>query len=238
VRRTLADPQVDAGDASRRLGYDLEGAHVGLVLVDLGGGDPDRAPLEAVARDIAASLTLLAPLIVRPDIATVWCWLPLADAAPLELLAPLGPTIAGHGRVARGLEGFRRSHREAAQAIRVALLTERREGTMTSFHHVELAAVCSGDRDRCQAFVSGRLGALAASDDATCRIRATLETFLMCDSNYRATAKRLGVHHNTVRYRLAQAGELLGHPPGEDRLELEVALHLARRLGASVLEEP
>lgn len=41
------------------------------------------------------------------------------------------------------------------------------------------------------------------------------------------TAERLGVHQNTVIYRVQQAKELLGRAPTERRLELEVALRLA-----------
>jgi hypothetical protein len=45
-----------------------------------------------------------------------------------------------------------------------------------------------------------------------------------------AAIELIGVHHNTVRYRLDQTE--IGYPPGEHRLRLELALHLAEHLGA------
>jgi DNA-binding PucR family transcriptional regulator len=119
--------------------------------------------------------------------------------------------------------------------MRVAGIARRGPGTLTSFEDVEIASVCSGDPDWCRAFVRAELGRLAEEDEATRRVRATLEAFFAAESNFRATAKRLGVHHNTVRYRLARAEELLGRPPAERRLALEVALHLASRLGTWAL---
>jgi hypothetical protein len=41
----------------------------------------------------------------------------------------------------------------------------------------------------------------------------------------------MGLHHNTVRYRLDRAEALLGRPPSEERFKLELALHLTLRLG-------
>ena len=41
------------------------------------------------------------------------------------------------------------------------------------------------------------------------------------------TAERLGVHQNTVIYRVEQAKEVLGRSLTDRRLELEVALRLA-----------
>jgi PucR-like helix-turn-helix protein len=44
-------------------------------------------------------------------------------------------------------------------------------------------------------------------------------------------AAEMGLHHNSVRYRLDRATDLLGRSPDQDRLQLELALHLASRLG-------
>ena len=46
----------------------------------------------------------------------------------------------------------------------------------------------------------------------------------------RATAKRLGIHQNTVAYRLGQCEDVLGRPIKERRVELEAALHLRHRM--------
>ena len=59
----------------------------------------------------------------------------------------------------------------------------------------------------------------------------------MRGANYRAAARQLGVHHNTVVYRITQAEELLGHSVREGRVQLEVALDLALTLGDVVLAD-
>jgi DNA-binding PucR family transcriptional regulator len=102
---------------------------------------------------------------------------------------------------------------------------------MTSYERVAVAALCSNDAAWARRFVLGQLGPLAAEDDEAQRFRATLAAFFAAGSGYRAAAKRLGLHHNTVRHRLAQAETILGRPLEHDRLALEVAVHLAAQLG-------
>jgi DNA-binding PucR family transcriptional regulator len=135
------------------------------------------------------------------------------------------------GRPASGLDGFRRSHQDALEALRVAQLAGRAGGTVTRYDEVELAALCSANVEACREFVAAELGDLAADTEDVRRLRETLEAFFDSSSNFRSTAARLGLHHNTVRYRLTQAEKLLGHPAGERRLQLELALHIAARLG-------
>jgi DNA-binding PucR family transcriptional regulator len=53
-----------------------------------------------------------------------------------------------------------------------------------------------------------------------------LRAFYDEGSSFVRAARRLGVHENTVTYRVQRAEELLGHPVSERRLELQVALRL------------
>ena len=108
---------------------------------------------------------------------------------------------------------------------------------MTRYAAVELAALCARDVEACRRFVRSNLGPLAVADDQSRRLLATLQAFFREGSNYRATARRLGVHHNTVVYRVAQAEELLGHPLAEGRIQLELALELATTMGDAVLAD-
>jgi hypothetical protein len=238
VRRVLADEDVDVPATSRRLGYDLAGRHLALVLHQQEEAPAGAAVLDAAAQALAAAITTARPLIVRVDVVTTWCWVPLADALPPRVPAPGGPVVAGHGRPASGLAGFRRSHREATEAVRVAELAGRGGASVTRYEHVRLASICSADPAWCRAFVVEELGALAADDDTTRRLRATLEAYFAEHSSFRATGKRLGIHHNTVRYRLEGVERLLGHPVQERRLPLELALHLASRLGPWIVAQP
>ena len=70
------------------------------------------------------------------------------------------------------------------------------------------------------------LQGLTATDDATARPAGTLRTYLEERSSRSRTAKRLGIHENTVSYRVKQAEEILGRSVDERSLELRVALAL------------
>lgn len=228
TRRALSDAQLDVRRAGLRLGYDLTGDHVALVVrttaPDGRAGSVLDDALSALARAGRAR-----PLTVRVDVRTAWCWTrPGAAASPA-----LTGVLVGRGAPGRGLDGFRRSHAEALEALRVAELAGRRDGT-ARYETEELAALCSHDVDDSRRFVAATLGALAAEDDLAARLRATLEAYLGEGCSFRAAGARLGVHHNTVRYRVAQAEALLGRPVRDRRLALEVALHLIRRLGDGV----
>lgn len=237
VRKALTDPDLDVAATSARLGYDLAGRHVALVLRHEGGGADTavRKLAGAVNQAVSGAVGGARPLIVRVDTDTTWCWLSCPGAPPKGLV-PDEPLVAASGRARRGLAGFRESHREALAGLRVAELARRPPGSLTRYDQVAIAAVCSADADSCRAFVRTELGALAADDDAARQVRATLEAFFASNSNFRATAARLGVHHNTVRYRLERAEQILGRPPSDRRLALELALHLASRLGPWTLE--
>ncbi|MFN8225210.1 MAG: helix-turn-helix domain-containing protein [Mycobacterium sp.] len=71
------------------------------------------------------------------------------------------------------------------------------------------------------------MGALAAPDDTTRRLAATVRTYLDEHGSRGRTAKRLSIHENTVSYRLRQAEELLDRSVDKRTLELRVALVLA-----------
>ena len=225
VQRALTDDNVDVVAASQRLGYELRGNHVALVL---SREDGSEAALTVTAGALAGMMTKTRPLIVPVDADTVWCWVP-ADAAH-ELSKLLAAVRCGQGRPGKGLDGFRRTHREAREALRVAQIAGSPAPTLTRFAQVELAALCSVDPEVCCDFVETELGQLAADTPPAQRLRETLRAFYDADSNFRATAARLGLHHNTIRYRLTQAEELLGRSIAERRLHLELALHLAEQL--------
>jgi DNA-binding PucR family transcriptional regulator len=66
--------------------------------------------------------------------------------------------------------------------------------------------------------------------DAMRRVRETVATYFAELASVARTARRLGVHENTVQYRLQRAADILGRPLRERALELQVALVLARLL--------
>ncbi len=96
------------------------------------------------------------------------------------------------------------------------------------FPELALEALMIGDVEAARRFAARELGPLAAGDDATVRLASTLAVFLDEGASFVRAARRLGVHTNTVTYRVHRAEELLGHPVSERQLELRVALRLAR----------
>jgi DNA-binding PucR family transcriptional regulator len=92
---------------------------------------------------------------------------------------------------------------------------------------VALASLITSDAGQAGRFVREELGPVADDSDQMRRLRATLTTFLDEGMRPVRAARRLGIHQNTVLYRIRQAEELLGRPLTERRLELEAALRLA-----------
>ncbi|WP_167829197.1 PucR family transcriptional regulator [Nocardia brasiliensis] len=230
VRRLLSGAPVDVGAAGNRLGYNLSGRHVALVVRDRSAGPADGSALDTVVRKLVPPGRGLS---VRIDLRTAWCWLPRPLEEPPRVPTWTEPVMVAMGCPANGLDGFRQSHRQAVEAMRVAELAHRSSSTVTEYSEIALAALCSNDPEKCRDFIRTQLGGLGADDPATDRLRETLRAFYAANSNYRATAARLGLHHNTIRYRLEQVEHVLGHPVDERRLPVELALHLADILGTS-----
>ena len=137
------------------------------------------------------------------------------------------------GALADGVEGFRRSHEQARHARRVALLHGHRPGSVTLYERVALTALACADLDHARDFTEAELGELAAPDESTRRLAATLLAYLEERSSPKRAARRLGVHENTVTNRVRSAQELLPSPIDERIPELLVALRLR-----AVLEQP
>ncbi|MEU8899873.1 helix-turn-helix domain-containing protein [Nocardia sp. NPDC048505] len=227
VRAILAGAFDDLGTAETRLGYALDGFHTALVLwVDTAQVEPGR--LEQDARRLGAAVTARGVLTLERGARTVWAW--IRTPHRFDLAAPGSGAITPGVRVAAGLprvgvDGFRRSHGEALAAQRIARLTADRR-PVTGFADIELEHLIGHDAAALRSFTDRTLGALAES--GATRLRETLGVYLREQCGIEATARTLGVHRNTVRYRLDQIEQLLGHDIGGRRLELEVALRCSR----------
>ena len=91
------------------------------------------------------------------------------------------------------------------------------------------------DLDATSAWVRSTLGDLALDDEPHARLRETLWEFLATGCSYTAAAQQLILHKNTVQYRVRKAEEARGRPVQDRRLDLELALLVARALGGTVL---
>lgn len=235
VRELLAGEETDPVAAGRTLGYDLGHVHTAFVVWEPDDAGPAAAPdpgaVERAAGAVADALhgrhRLIVPL--QGHLAAGW-----VDGGDPAGLAPdqrthdaLAGTLVAVGSSAAGLDGFRRSHDEAMDARRVAQLSGRRAGSVVPYASAAVAAMASTDLDRARAFVDAELGSIAADDDEARRLAATLHAYLEEGLSPRRTARRLGVHENTVANRLKTVEGRLGHPVKARITELLVALRLA-----------
>lgn len=135
------------------------------------------------------------------------------------------------------MEGFARSHREALAAQRVAVRSTGSPG-VTVYEDVQVPCLLTDDLDELRALVARELKGLAGTDGVTSRIRNTVRVYYENNCTAAATATALGLHKNTVRYRLDQAETLLGRSVDQRRLPTELALIALESYGAAVLPNP
>jgi DNA-binding PucR family transcriptional regulator len=129
-----------------------------------------------------------------------------------------------------GLAGMRRSYEEARSARRVAEVMRARPGSITRYSTAALTAVLTADPGEAVRFAEAQLGALAEPDDAMTRLRATARIYLDENLSPARTARRLGIHQNTVVYRVKRTEEILGRELSSAPVEFGVALRLAEGL--------
>lgn len=227
VKAILAGEVVDIREASAALGgYPISVHHTAFVLsVD----DPGRAgSLEPVANDLVRALGGTNPLLVKPGGRQLWVWVGTRDVPDVAALVSRTATTApgsvcvGVGSPTTGIEGFIASHAEAQGALRVARPDDA-ASWLRSYADVELPVIlgCSPEVDR---FMARQLGPLSAGDEPMARIRETITAFLDHGGNAEEASRQLLVHRNTIRYRIGQAEEMLGHPITKVSAELSVAL--------------
>jgi hypothetical protein len=236
VQAIIERRPVDVAAATERLGYDVTRRHVGFILwADQADSTQLTGGLERAAVAFASALgggpTLTIPVGER----AVWGWTSgerlSDDTAALDLRVPAG-LRAAVGTLASGPAGMADSHEDAFAVRRISDYLANRPGSVLGYRSCSLLTLLTADAQRAFRFVQTELGDLAAGDDASRRLRATLRVYLEEGLSPARTGRRLSVHLNTVVYRVKQAESILGRPVEERRLELESALRLAERLPA------
>jgi len=239
VRMILDGSPVDNRNASATLRYELNRKHVAYLVwttgatLDAPNGNVLFGEMERVAANVAALMGATDHLTV-PLGGYLACWAGFLRAPEAETLTGTLPLVTNSwinvslGQISDGIGGFRRSHEEAVLARRVhQLRSQERQPTCVRFADVALEVMLTHSRDEARRFVAQQLGDLAAEDKSVARLRETLRVFLEENGSFQNAAARLGVHKNTVAYRIRRAEELLGHGVKERQLELQTALRLA-----------
>jgi DNA-binding PucR family transcriptional regulator len=250
VREVLAaNKVVDVDAATTAIRYPLRWHHLGLVMwyPDAGSEGEELAGLQRFLRELGeAAGAAASPLFVAADRSCGWGWLPyraaVADAVAtvrrFALTRPGSPSVA-IGTMAGGVEGFRRSHREAEDARGVAIISDRRGPTVIAASDPALSVVArlGGDVVGTRDWVATVLGDLASDNENDARLRETLRVYLGCGSSYKLAAEELNLHFNSVKYRVGRAVARRGREIGNDRLDVELALLACHWYGAAVLQQ-
>lgn len=259
IRALLAGAELDAEQASVRLGYRLGQWHVAFVLWtdegESGSGDGEAiGVLERVATRIAAGIGSSRVLTVASGASGMWAWAGLDEAPNSEggqanrgatgepggferSAAALveAPVRVAFGVPAGQLAGFRQSHREAVAARQVAERGPARGERVIGYRDVEIAYLAGVDETAMRGLIARELRSLSGTDANAARLRETLHAYLKSHRSPEATAKLLGVHKNTVRYRIQRIEELLGHPIEQRSSALELALDCVAAYGTAAL---
>lgn len=253
VREILDATDVEMDSVAGALGYPMRRTHLALIvwLPATGGSGSELTRLERTISEVAESLDAQgAALFVPVDRVSGWAWIPLGAKA-IEaahrgaLVADIRRVLAGRpeapyasvGTPLPGIAGFRRSHRQALNARRIAIAAGAPVRQVVAATDPGLAAVtllCDNVTEA-RAWVHEMLGPLACDTDNDARLRETLRTFLR-HGNYKTAADELNLHFNSVKYRVLRATERRGRPVAEDRLDVELALMICHWLGAAVLQ--
>jgi hypothetical protein len=215
-------------DASTAIGHALAQWQTAYVLWAVeADGSTTQAMLEA-ATAVAQAVGAPPPLTMVAGIRDLWCWAATPREPDLAAVAALDQKLNDNhlklalGLPAVGVAGFRSSHAEARAAQTLALGAPG-ASAVVRYADVELLCLTSGQEGLTRRMVAREIGPLGGADKNLALVRETVLAYLTT-LNVEATADQLFVHKNTVRYRIAKAEELLGHPLTERSTQVELAL--------------
>lgn len=239
VQSILEGASIDVAATSVRLRYDLDRTHLAFIVwseeaaLHRNGGHVLHGVMERQASETAELLGARDHLTV-PLRGYLAAWVGFQGPVG-HLKLPDRPPSPSHrqlhiafGEPGSGVTGFRRSHEEARMARRVQQLRRGGPSSCVRFADVSLDALLIQNPREARRFVTRQLGELSADTDAAARLRATVAVFLQENASFVHAARRLGVHENTILYRIRRAEELLGHELKNSPVELQTALRLSR----------
>jgi len=139
---------------------------------------------------------------------------------------------SGISRAAKELGSFRPAYEEAKQSFEIGrALAGEKSSTVTHYEDLGLLrfAQVSETSVGIHNYCMDMLGPLLEHDRRSrARLLETLRVFLEANQNHAEAARVLGIHYNSLRYRLKRIRQLIGDifEEPQRRLAVEVALHL------------
>lgn len=242
---------------AQRLGHDLNQPFCAIIArLDPAQGSPARsrdgrwAALESGVRQFAnrADQSNLLWRVRNSAAEIVW---PTADPASAEAVArslrealdaalrgrQLNDVVSiGIGRPAQAIQGIRRSHQEARQALTLGRRLHG-SGHITDYDDLGIyrLILAAEGLPELRVFQDESLGELTEYDRIhSSNLIHTLEAFFAANCSPKEAASILNVHRNTVLYRLDRIADITGLnlDDPEVRLRLHLALHVRVALGA------
>jgi DNA-binding PucR family transcriptional regulator len=245
VLDVLAGMEVDAGAMSETIRYPMDALHTAIVLWwdrprdDRGmQSEATKSLVQRASRAVGANSMLYQSV----DRLVAWAWLAVRDASSATQLRAFVESESDAPRVAigsalSGIDGFRRSHRQAERARDVAIAAKgaARRFISASDPGVALGSLFVDDIEAMRTFVHDTLGPLAYDSAPDLRLRETAEIFLRSGASFKTAGIEMHLHGNTVKYRVKRAALRRGRPLTDGRLDVEIALQLCALFGSVVL---
>jgi sugar diacid utilization regulator len=240
---------------ARSLGVDLEASRVVCLLTTRDASTPVRvtpqqvaqlltdqdSPSAALACWSGTSIALILELPHDLDSRTALEWVTKRFADVLATLSPYGQLCAAISTVVHARGSDQRGHREAEQVLKCirAHLSDASPGILTADDlGVARLLLASTHHEEAHQFACDALGSLLNEQKTKSEeLLSTLESFLRLGRNVRACADELGVHPNTVRYRLTsieRQTQLSVTTDDSDYMTAQIAMTIVRLSGRLV----
>lgn len=239
---------------ARRLGHVLDQPHLSLVArYDATSGGSTRASVDSTRNAVESALARLDAFVLwrirHNNIEIVWNPERVQHGADFphalqhELIrqaAPVPPMLVsmGVGGLHAGTAGIRQSHQEAKQALTMSRRLHG-PGHVTKFDELGIYRLLFAARElpELRTFHDEALSVLIDYDrQHGAELLRTLGAFFAGRCGPKETAALLGVHRNTVLYRLERIRELTGFDL--DDADVRLRLHLAYAAHIALFAEP
>lgn len=244
VNEVLSGSAADIGKAEKALDYHFGRSHVAAIMwPDDAVATRDVTDVFDNARSVighslsASGSSLIVPTDERE--ARLWWPSDLVDYDGLHKVLADGdlPVRVALGDIGSGVDGFRRSLREAELTKVIALSGGPALGRLVCHEHVAAIALMATNAADLRLFVHRSLGALAVDDERNALLRETLREFLARNRSYASTAEAMFLHRNTIQYRVTQAMEACAASFDDPDVvvNIQIALTACRWMGKSML---
>lgn len=234
VRKLVEGTPVDHTAAERLLGYPLTGTHLAVIAWRVSPGEGTAHRLRAAIDPVLHCWgTPRASLVVPVGSNMLWAWGAVGSTAhltPGAVLPEFDDAKVVVGQAGPGIEGFRRSHREARAVERLLRRGSDRQRASLAHQDVDLDVLLLEDREAARQFVVRHLGPLGTDDPRMAELRSTLRRYLDTNRSLAKVAAMEQISRNTVTYRVQQAFTLCAHSGDAPTDKLRAALTIAEWL--------